>query len=382
MAKAVERGRGARPQRGLRPGRGPLLLAASLLVLLGAPRSLHAANEAHVRTPVLWPEVCGIVVERDLDPIVQLEYSIPLEDTELEDDELPDSRRHQFVALCRQHPASELLPAWITRDDLERSVEAGIVEPDTVTYREILDESSVWAGCFARITPDDARRPIDFETAAAGVSWDTSALAPGVWSVSGYTFEPPFNLWSDRAGFVKVVDSREDPAQDLPALALLNDEQSELEVGASLELETCADFLGPGELVFEWARFAPSLDWQPWMTLPLDEDAAFTAELQIPPEAAGLEIVLRARLIDAQAREFIAHAAARVSVAECSPMGCAEPDADEPPPPSADTPGGCSFETERSPLQGLFGVLLLAVLGLRRRAGISQWGKMGRQKND
>ena len=335
----------------------------------------HAGNEAHVRTPVLWPTQCARVVERDLDPVLRLDYSIPVEDTELTPDELPDSRTHQFIALCRQHPYSELLPAWITRDDVERSVAAGLIEADSVSAREILDESTSWTDCFTRITADDDRRPIEFAVAEAGVLWDTSGLAPGVWSLAGYTFEPSFNSWSDRPGFVKIVDTREDPDQDLPALALLNTEQAQLDVGAPLEIEACVDLLGPGRIEFEWAPFAPLLDWQPLDSVDVSEDGALAFDLRAPVEAAGQEILVRGRLIDAQDREYAAHAPARIVVADCSPMGCAEPPGDEDGSPL--TPSGCNIVSGggSAPLGGGLGLLILLFVCPR----LGQRGRMGRQ---
>lgn len=325
-------------------------------------RSALAANEAHVRTPVLWPSECGRVVDRSVDPITRFDYTIPNEDTPTSADELPDSRTHQFIALCRQHAQTELLPAWITADDVERSVALGLLEADVVTYREILDQTTIWAGCFTRITADDDRRPISFEQAAAGVAWDTSAVEPGVWSIAGYTFEPTLNLWRDRPGFVKIVDDPTDPEQDAPAVAVLVSEQA-VEPGAAIVVEACVDVLGPGQLTIEWATFAPSLIWQPLASVSLEDDGPVALDLLAPVAAADSQILIRARIVDALGREYVGHAPARVSVLPCPDPGaaCVEP---APDPDAAGSQGGCSLTPSGTPrpwlLLGLF-VLLAAV---------------------
>lgn len=319
-----------------------------------------------MRTPVLWPGECGRVVDRSVDPIAHFDYAIPSQDTNTTPDELPDSRTHQFVALCRQHPVSELIPPWITRDDVERSVMAGLLEPDSVTYREILDESTIWTDCFVRITADDERRPITFAQAELGVDWDTSTIAVGVWSLAGYTFEPPLNLWRDRPGFVKILDDRDDPEQDLPAIALLGDEQA-VDPGDALHFEACVDVLEPARVELEWASFEPSLVWQPLATITIDADGPLSIDPPAPIAAANSELLVRARLIDALGREFIAHAPVRVSVAACPEQGCSEP-APDPMDPSEQT-RGCSM-SPRSPSPAATWALLglLALLLSRRSA--------------
>lgn len=337
------------------PHRAPLVAALCCVAELAWPRPASAGNEAHVRTPVLWPSECSRVVERSVDPIAHFDYTIPYEDTDTTADELPDSRTHQFFALCRQHPVSELVPAWITRDDVDRSVLAGLLEPDEVTYREILDETTIWTDCFVRITGDDERRPITFTQAELGVDWDTSTVAIGVWSLAGYTFEPPLNLWRDRPGFVKILDDRDDPEQDLPAIALLGDEQA-VEPGEALRFEACVDVLGPARIELEWAAFKPFLEWQPLGTITVDEDGPLSIEHPAPIAAADSELLVRARLIDALDREYVAHAPVRVSVSACPEQGCSEPAAPD------DDARGCTA-SPRTPITGLlalFGLLLLA----------------------
>lgn len=300
-------------------------IGAALVGLAAAlvPVVAEAGNEAHVRTPVLWQPApaCGVVVDRSVDPLLHLDYAIPVEDTQLGPEELADSRRHQFLALCRERPADELLPNWITRDDLERAIDAGIVGPELLDPANILDESPAWAGCFARITADDARRPITFEQAALGVDWDTSAVEAGVWSVAGYTFEPALNLWSPRRGFVKIVDDPGDPEQDLPALAITTGELG-LEAGQAAELEGCVDVFGEGRIELEWAPFAPEREWRALAEIDGVGDGSLSLGFIAPCAAADEAILVRARVVDELGRSALAHAPAAFAVlpsaGECS----------------------------------------------------------------
>jgi hypothetical protein len=317
-----------------------------------------------VRTPVLWPSECAVIVDRSVDPIVHFDYSIPVEDTQLTPEELPDSRTHQFVALCRDRPLTELLPIWLTRDDLDRSAAAGLIETSSASSQAILDESPSWTDCFVRVTADDERRPITFAQAALGVDWDTSEVAVGVWSLAGHTFEPPFNLWRDRPGFVKIVDDRADPGQDLPAIALLGQEQV-LEPGVTIELDACVDVLEPATVELEWAEFAPELIWRPLSATAVD-DGPLRLAFTTPVEAADRELLVRARLVDALARERVAYLPARLAVLPCPSSGCPEVPSDpEPSEPTESPAQGCAATTPASPLA--IGLLLLPIVLRRRR---------------
>jgi hypothetical protein len=326
---------------------------------LASSSPAHAGNEAHLRTPVLWPSECAVIVDRSVDPVVHFDYAIPLEDTALTQEELPDSRTHQFVALCRERSLSDLLPNWITRDDVERSVAAGLLESAELAAEAILDESPLWSDCFVRVTADDDRRPITFAQAAMGFDWDTSNVAVGVWSIAGHTFEPPFNLWRDRPGFVKVVDDPADPEQDLPAIALLGEEQL-LEVGVTVGFAACVDVLAPATVELEWAEWAPELIWQPLSETAVADDGPLELEFAAPSEAADREILLRARLIDALGRERLAYLPARLSILPCPAAGCVEPTTTNDP-----SDSGCACVTPPRPLA--IGLVLLPLLLRRRR---------------
>ena len=282
-------------------------LAAALLpaLALAWPAAARAGNEAHPRTPVLWPDAtCSVVVDRSETATLELSYAIPFEDTMLGPDELPDSRTHQFFALCRQRDPGELLPSWITRDDVERAGALGLVDAASVGPAQVLDEAPAWAGCFVRITADDARRPITFAAAAEPIAWQLADAARGVYEIAGYTFEPPFNLWRARPGFVKILDDPSDPAQDLPAAAIASTDAIWQGRGT---LELCVDAIPPITAIVEWAPFAPQLDYQRLDERTIAAPGTIALELDGPAVTDAVEAVLRVRIVDTLGREFVAH---------------------------------------------------------------------------
>jgi hypothetical protein len=224
-----------------------------------------AANGLHPRTRVVWDSdgVCGLLVVKSEGTAVELPYSLPdanqdgmidgCDDdptpSECPDDPPPNqpigadevdgSRRHQFFAMCRQHAASELLPNWISQADVDASAQVEtccdpnvcpgpmcpLVDPMLLDADDLVDTAPAWEGCIERVSADDDRRPITAEQAQQGVTWDVTDVSPGVWAVAGYTFEPPFNEWSRRPGFVKVVDEAAD-ASSFPAVAISGIEEA------------------------------------------------------------------------------------------------------------------------------------------------------------
>jgi hypothetical protein len=165
---------------------------AVALVVISWPSSAAATNTRHVRTPVLWTDVpCMTLHDRSQGAVMHLPYDIPYEDTEVGPDEVADSRTHQFFAMCRSKPTAPELPWWITQADLDAAIAADIDLSTVGTGpSDILETATDWDGCWVRINADDDRRPITFAAAAAGVDWDTSAVAAGSYVLWGYTWEP------------------------------------------------------------------------------------------------------------------------------------------------------------------------------------------------
>lgn len=347
-------------------------LVSTLALGLLATGLAHAGNEAHPRTPVLWPDgECGRVIDRSVEPIAHFEYSIPFEDTLLGPDELVDSRTHQFFALCRQRPVSELLPNWISDDDVARATEAGLIEPGSVPTSEVLDTHATWSDCAVRITADDDRRPISFAAAQAGFDWDLADVPIGVWQVAGYTFEPPLDLWRERPGFVKIVDDPSDPDQDLPAAAIASADPLWMISG---QLELCVDVLTPATAILEWTPFAPELDWQPLGESTITQDGTVTLSFDGPPVEIGESIqgMIRVRVIDALGREVIAEHSTTVSFYTC--VGHCGPDDPRPDQPPDEDPiivdDGCACASSPSGAPGsasLLAWLPLVIAGMARR---------------
>ncbi len=249
--------------------RSTLLFAALASPVALLPATATATNGLHPRTKVVWSEggACGLVVVRSEQTTINLPYALPdanqdgMMDTCDDDptpdgcaepipnapvgpDEVSDSRRHQFFAFCRQRPVDELLPNWVSLPDVQASAEVEtccdvndcpgpmcpLVDEALVTPDDILDDDPTWDGCYARINSDDERKPINVATASQGVDWDVSGVEPGVYAIEGYTWEPPFNLWSRRPGYVKVIDEAAD-AKNYPAVAITGSSEDKIDDG-------------------------------------------------------------------------------------------------------------------------------------------------------
>ena len=117
---------------------------AAVVALLSA-HDVAASNGAAPRTkPAFHRQACLTVVDRSVDPVFHLDWSVPFEDVQITPDELDDSRRFQFFALCRQPQVGETLPEWIVESDAQRSLDAGLIDtlpPDG----DVLELSQAWA---------------------------------------------------------------------------------------------------------------------------------------------------------------------------------------------------------------------------------------------
>lgn len=278
------------------------MLVAGALSL--SPASAQAANGLHPRTPVVWDgATCGTVVVRSDQSSINIPYSIPdaNDDGMLDmcdddptpegcgdmppnqpfgEDEVSTSRRHQFFAMCRQHPLDDLLPSWITDEDVTFSSQTEtccevtecpgemcpLVDPDIITSEDVLETNEQWEGCYQRINADDDRRPITVDQAAMGIDWDVSSVPAGVYSIEGYTWEPGLNLWSGRPGFIKVVDTEEDRAT-YPAGALMTseeegDDDNIIDGCETITLTGCVDAGEGATYTLWWRELSPdAVEW-------------------------------------------------------------------------------------------------------------------------
>lgn len=280
-------------------------LGATIIAVSLVPQVAAAGNGLHPRTPVEWPEdtPCMTVVDRSQGATVHFPYTIPYEDTDVTPDEVTDSRRHQFVAFCRNHSPQEPLPGWLSWADVGSAVTAGLIKMTDVKDTDVMETNALYKDCFWRITADDARRPIVFAEAMKGVDWDTTGLPAGPYVVQGYTWEPAFNKWSKRPGVVHVVDGP-DLAAVAPALAVTT--LDDVIFGAdTLTLQGCVRAMPGSTLSGYWSlTTGDALDWQPFA-----EGAAFMGEafeLPYTPEQAaiGQTVALRVDVTDPMQRTF------------------------------------------------------------------------------
>ncbi|MBV1857061.1 MAG: hypothetical protein KUG77_01525 [Nannocystaceae bacterium] len=177
-----------------------VLLSTTALTMASRAR---ASNSARPRTaPVFDSRTCLLEVDVSKDPFLRFSYDLPYEDTDLTEDELPDSRTLRFALISQPVHPTQTLPNWLDRDDAERALDAGLIEtaPDA---EDVASESSEWNG---RITGlRSAPRHLSCDEPRE-VEVDMSRTAPGVYELWAYTFEPPLNLWTHRPGLVVISD--------------------------------------------------------------------------------------------------------------------------------------------------------------------------------
>jgi len=285
--------------------------------------SASASNAEHTRTPVVWdgsggacelPELttpCMTLHERSDTPL-HIPYAIPFEDIDVGDDEVPQSRTHQFLAFCRQHPFELPLPGWITSADATEAEMFGQVPERGIGAADVLETNGDWDDCWYRIVDDADRRPITCEMAEAGVDWDTMSAPAGVYRIEGYTFEPAFNYWVPRPGFVKLHDG--DPDAVGPAAAITSAEVS-VHRNQIANIEGCIDAPEGSTMTAYWGEHTESApEWVAYG----DPQPAIRGDLLLefaPPAATvGKLITLRIDVEDPQGRSFTSYMPGRVVV--------------------------------------------------------------------
>ena len=307
-----------------RPVRALQLLGLGLA--FAASTAAQAGNGVHPRTPVSWEPTpsCMTIVDRTVSSELVLSYTIPYEDLRPENsvDEVEDSRTHQFIALCRGNSVQEPLPVWLSTADVAKAAAVGLADPNKLTPEDILDTSSAWQDCLVRITPDDSRRLITFAAAAEPVVWDVGMLPIGAYVVNGYTWEPPFNIYSLRSGVVKIVDDP-DPAASPPALSIGNKiSEGVVYETETLELFGCASAMDGSTITGYWAQintYGMPLEWVSFEAdTPVVGDT-FALPFAPPLEAAGNLIALKIEITDPIDRTFTAHMDILATVLEGSP---------------------------------------------------------------
>lgn len=241
------------------------------------------------------------IVDRSVSATVHLDYGIPMEDTEVTEDEVEDSRRHQFFAFCRALDPQTYLPRWITDADVERARAIGIA-PELVNARNVMETNTDWVDCWHRINADDDRHPITYAAAEQGVDWDTTALPAGTYAIEGYTWEPPLNIWSSRAGVVKVVDDP-DPALSAPSIGISNSEEL-IDQSETVTIEGCASAQEGSTLTASWAIPAGEVTWNPFLEDEPVSGETFALVFDPPEDAVGEGVMIRVDVVDPSGRSY------------------------------------------------------------------------------
>ena len=352
-----------------------------LLALLPAEALAHPPGQA--RLPPVWTEPqCMNIVDRSVDPVVEIEYSVLEDEPPADENEPPDSGTFQFIAFCRDLDVISELPNWITWADVETAAEYNLVNPLGVDPElDVLDTHPGWAGCFARVTPDDARIPITAQNAEQPIVWDTSELEAGTYVFEGYTYEPWINAWTSHPGIFKIVDDP-DPAASAPAAALQFKEQSTF-IGGTVVLDGCVDAMPGSTMTLSWAGYptttlslnVPTSEELVWQAIEADmpvENGGFAYEWTIAEELQGLTVLIKLDVVDPMGRSWTAHGLADIGVAGSVAGGESEDSGEEDP--GLDEQGGegcgCALPEHGAPAQ--LGWLCLALFGFgarsRRRA--------------
>jgi hypothetical protein len=275
--------------------RAGLLIVASMSI----SDVVRASDGNLPRTAMLHEDVaCLTVVDREHQPIVELAYTIPFSDTCVGPHEPEGSRTHRYVALCRTPEPWEALPHWLDAVDVMASIASGaLLEQERPADDDVLTGSARWGDCHALVGALPERNPIHCQHALEGFRWDTRGLPPGGWVLAGYTYHPPMNMWSKRAGVFKVIDGAS--SDDPPAVGL-HPHPAYAGDDPLLEVRACVDARA-GSTVHVSAAPAGSIE-EPWVelasmvvddgkgdvVLEVDFGAAFDA-----PKALALRVEVR-----------------------------------------------------------------------------------------
>ncbi len=274
--------------------------AAVGVCVLSFASAASAGNGPEPRTPIDWTGApCMTIVDRSVSATVHLDYGIPMEDVEVTDDEVEDSRTLQFFGFCRALDPQTYLPRWITLADVERARDIGIA-PETVNAQNVMETNTDWVDCWHRINADDDRRPITYAAAEEGILWDTTGLAVGTYVVEGYTWEPPLNIWSSRPGVIKVVDDP-DPALSPPAVGITNTKEI-IDQSESVTIGGCASSEDGSWLTAAWGVPAGEVTWNTFIEHEPVLGESFAIEFDPPPELAGESVMIRVEITDPSGR--------------------------------------------------------------------------------
>ncbi|MCH9680794.1 MAG: hypothetical protein K0V04_05110 [Deltaproteobacteria bacterium] len=267
-----------------------------------AASTAAASNGTKPRIPVDWSDsACMNIVDRSTGTMRNIPYSIAQEDTDITDDEVADSRTHQFFAMCRARDPQTFLPRWITQADIDAANAVGAA-PDDIDPEDVFETSTTWADCWHRITPDDERRPITFAAAGEGQDWDTSAVPAGTYTIEAYTWEPPLNIYSLHPGVYKIVDSP-GLADSPPALGVSNTEEV-INRNETATIHGCVSAMEGSTITAYWGRAASEVEWQPFIENDPVTGETFAVEFTPPESVVGESTMIRVDVTDPMGRSY------------------------------------------------------------------------------
>ena len=210
------------------------------------------------------------------------------------------------------------MPLWLAWADVDDAGTHMLIDPMTITDDDVMDTSTAWQGCWTRITQDADRRPITFAEAMMPVVWDTTGLPVGDYVIEGYTYEPAFNLWTERkSNVVRVFDGGDAATDNGPAVAIISDESVDPPyMGQHFAVAGCADAMDGSTLSAFYASTegADSGTWNPdWapfvsdMPLDLDSEMMFNLDFVPPDEVAGQSVAIKVEVTDPMDRTYTAY---------------------------------------------------------------------------
>lgn len=289
------------------------------------PSPVLAANGARPRTPpVFHEETCLSIVDRSADPVFVLSVSMPVEEPSIGPDELEDSRRFQFFALCEDaHLLASGMPNWIALDDAQRALEHDppIIE-QLPPEQDVLQTHPLWTDCAHPIL--GTRLPITCEALEGGVAFDTTGLPVGNYVIRGYTFEPALNLWRGRRGVVQVTDD----GQPRPVVSLMTPATESLTVVPEQGFPIRGCMAGPAgtTVTLSWASLIDldvdePEDWHAFAQLERQSEdqsdgASQTFEVLFDPPSDALyqPLVIRAQVFGSDGSVWTSHAPGTLAV--------------------------------------------------------------------
>ncbi len=256
-----------------------------------------ASNGSKLRTPVVFQDQpCLEVIDQGAAPPIEIQFSVPMEDLDLTEDELPDSRTARLYAVCADYDLGTDLPNWIDLSDAERALTIGNIDelpPDA----EVLESSDEWplGTCVFPILGTDQAVPLSCEGTEAPASWDADGVPAGTYAIRGYTFEPAINLWSRRLGVVVVRA----PGEPLPAAAALMSPSRTAKAYAEAGYQVRGCAVGPvgSTLELQWAAVTSPDTWTTFHSgdaASSADEADFLVEFSPPPAAENQAVWLRA----------------------------------------------------------------------------------------